>query len=294
MGTDTGDPRDDAGPAGLLRPVTAGEIDTFWRDGVVCLRRIVDPGLLAAMEGPVADLLSRPEMADLTAMGAALAESGHEILADDGPGRGRFISGIDHWRTHVAFRDFALASPLPAVAAALLRSPTVRLWEDSVLVKEPGTRERTAWHQDLSYFHVTGEQLCTMWCPLDTVTEDSGAVRFVLGSHLDRTTFRPNLFVTRFAIPGTEGDEVPDVDELARVGRARIVSFTTEPGDVTVHHARTLHGAGPNLTTRWRRAISLRYCGDDARFLRRPGAPGKEHLAHLVDGDLLDDSCPQA
>ena len=37
--------------------------------------------------------------------------------------------------------------------------PRVWLYEDSVLVKEPGAREATEWHQDLGYFHVDGTQL---------------------------------------------------------------------------------------------------------------------------------------
>jgi ectoine hydroxylase-related dioxygenase (phytanoyl-CoA dioxygenase family) len=72
---------------------------------------------------------------------------------------------------------------MPAIAAALLRATRLNLWEDSVLVKEPGSGERTAWHQDLSYFHVSGEKLCTTWVPLDEVDADTGAMSFVRGSH---------------------------------------------------------------------------------------------------------------
>ena len=61
-----------------------------------------------------------------------------------------------------------------------------------------------------------------------------------------------------------------------------MLTFTTGPGDVVVHHARTLHAAGGNRSTTRRRAISVRYCGDDARVLVRTGAPLKayQHGVH--------------
>jgi ectoine hydroxylase-related dioxygenase (phytanoyl-CoA dioxygenase family) len=204
------------------------------------------------------------------------------------------VSGVDHWRSQPEFRTFAADSGLPEVVGALLRARKVNLYEDSVLVKEPGARERTVWHQDLSYFHVDGEQLCTTWVPLDPTDATTGAVRYARGSHRWDAVYRPNLFVSSMPIPGTEGELVPDVDALAEQGDAEVVTFATEPGDVVVHHARTLHAAGGNgsATTR-RRAISVRYCGDDARVLVRAGAPKKPYQEHVTDGAIPDSpDCP--
>ncbi|MGZ8752656.1 MAG: phytanoyl-CoA dioxygenase family protein [Acidimicrobiia bacterium] len=273
---------------GQIRDVTADEVESFRRDGVVCLRELLDPASVGALAGPIDALLGEPEMADLTGM-AGMAGA----LPGEGA-TGRFSAGVDHWRTHPAFRAFAADSALPVAVGALLRSNRVTLWEDSVLVKEPGTRERTVWHQDLGYFNVDGEKLCTTWVPLDPVTAATGAVRFARGSHTWDASFRPNFFVTDDPIPGTEGDEVPDVDALAARGDVEILCFDLGPGDLTVHHARTLHAAGANTsaTTR-RRAVSVRYCGDDARYHLRPGMPPKAHHADLRDGEILGDpACP--
>jgi ectoine hydroxylase-related dioxygenase (phytanoyl-CoA dioxygenase family) len=280
-----------------VRPITVDEVATFWRDGVVCLRGVLDPASVIAMRPAVADLIETGELADLSAMGDSLAGRGEQVLTGGSPPgqRGRFVSGVDHWRRHPEFHSFALRSPLPAIAAILLRSEHIRLWEDSVLVKEPGTAERTAWHQDLAYFHAEGEQLCTMWCPLDDVSAESGAVRFVVGSHRRSEVYQPNLFVSTMVIPGTEGAAVPDIDRQAELGEARIITFTTEPGDLTVHHARTIHGAGANLGRSWRRAISVRYCGDDVTYRLKPGVPRKPHHDQVHDGDpLTDPDCPLA
>jgi ectoine hydroxylase-related dioxygenase (phytanoyl-CoA dioxygenase family) len=262
-----------------VRRVTEAEQVAFATDGVVCLRAALDPGVVASM----AEAVELALRSDATAELSALARSAS----------GRFAAGVDHWRDQEEFRDFACTSDLPRLVAGLLASSRLWLYEDSVLVKEPATDVPTRWHQDLGYFHVEGEQLATTWCPLDVVTPDSGAVRYARGSHRWATTYRPNLFVVDDAIPGTEGAEVPDVDALAAAGECEILTFTTAPGDVVVHHARTLHAAGGNrsATTR-RRAISVRYGGDDARTRLRPGAPRKPHQERWTDGIPFADIDP--
>ena len=279
-----------------LRPVTDAEVEAFRADGVVCLRGVMPTGWLERMTGPVEAALVGDAAADLSKMGDDIAAAtGAERTIDaavhdaDRP-RGRFVAGTDHWRLQPEFLEFATTSPLGALVAAVLGADDVWLYEDSVLVKEPGTEERTAFHQDMAYFHLDGDRVCTTWVPLDPVTAESGAVRYVVGSHLDRTRYRPNLFVTTMAIPGTDGAEVPDYDDVDQVGGARIVSFDTRPGDVVIHHARTIHGAHANASaTRRRRAISVRYAGTGTVFSPMPGAPGKAHHDGVAAGAPLDD-----
>jgi ectoine hydroxylase-related dioxygenase (phytanoyl-CoA dioxygenase family) len=280
-----------------LRPITEDEVEAFRSDGVVCLRQVIPTPWLDRMAEAVERALADPLTVDLSQMGVDLAAGmGTETLLDDAVGDsstpGGFRAGTQHWRRDADFDAFARTSPLPRIVARLLDSATIQLYEDSVLVKEPGTAERTAFHQDMAYFHVEGDQVCTTWVPLDPVTSASGALEFVRGSHRWRRTFRPNLFVTTMALPDTEGEEVPD----PRTQRDwELVSFDTEPGDITVHHARTIHGAGGNASaTVRRRAISVRYTGDDVRFRRRRGAPLEPHHEAMRDGDLLDrDAFPQ-
>jgi ectoine hydroxylase-related dioxygenase (phytanoyl-CoA dioxygenase family) len=291
----TVDPRQNAEMERIpaLREVTDAEVESFWRDGVVCLRRIIPPDLLEDMVGPVEEALMGTATADLSGMGDALeAGAGAERAVDaavtaSGIPRGHFKAGTDHWLEQPEFLNFATRSPLPEIVARLLDSRNVYLYEDSVLVKEPGTQEKTAFHQDLAYFHLDGDRICTTWVPLDSVSAETGAVKFVAGSHRDRTTYRPNLFVTTMSMPGTEGEVVPDFDVVK--GEARIISFDTEPGDITVHHARTIHGAGGNASSdRRRRAISVRYAGDGTVYRIVPGFPTKDRHAGMSDGDTLD------
>lgn len=286
-----------ATPTPPSRPITDEEVATFWRDGVVCLRQVMPAEWLARMAEPVEVSLTSAATTDLSVFGEDLArQTGATRLVDATIAarnlpRGHFLAGTDHWREQPEFVDFALDSPLPAIVARLLRSTHVWFYEDSVLVKEPGTQEKTSFHQDMAYFHLAGELVATTWVPLDPVTAETGAVRFVLGSHLDRTRYRPNTFVTTLSLGGDDAVDVPDYDEVATVGAARIVSFDTEPGDITVHHARTIHGAHANASaTRRRRAISVRYAGDGTTFAPVPGLE-KPHHAGMVAGQPLDPAC---
>lgn len=273
-----------------MREISDEEVETFWNDGVVCLRGVIGAQWLDRMSGPVDASLRTPAVADLSAMRDLLTDGDGEPELRSGGPRGQFLAGTDHWRVQPEFLEFASQSPLPAIVARLLDTTRVWLYEDSVLVKEPGAREETAFHQDLAYFHLEGEQVCTTWVPLDPVDAGRGAVRYVRGSHRDRTRFRPNFFVTATPIDGSDGEVVPDFS-----GRAELVCFDTEPGDVTVHHARMIHGAhGNRSATQRRRAISVRYAGDDVVFRRKAGAPSKPHHADLVDDEpLRAPACPQ-
>lgn len=280
-------------PGNPHRLITPDEIDTFWREGFVCLRRAIPIEWIERMQAAVDGWLGSPECIDYTEFGASVAEqAGAAVMLDAGERRGRFYNGIDHWKDNAHFAAFAQSSPLPRLVAALLRTQRLNLYEDSVLVKEPGAIEKTAFHQDISYFHVEGHQVCTTWVPLDPVRAETGALRFVPGSHLWKKKFRPNFFTSDLLMPDTEGEAVPDFHKSERSSEA--VSFDMEPGDITVHHARTIHGAGGNTSraTR-RRAVSVRYCGDDARYHMRRGVPAKPHHAQVREGDVLDNAdCP--
>jgi ectoine hydroxylase-related dioxygenase (phytanoyl-CoA dioxygenase family) len=280
-------------PRAPLRAIAQDEIEIFWRDGVVCLRNIIPPEWVDAMRDAVEAWLRSPECLDFTAFGAVTAQAtGAKVLTDVGTRRGRFFTGTDHWTTLPAFRELAMHSPLVEISARLLKSNKLNLYEDSILVKEPGTLEKTAFHQDIAYFNAEGSQICTTWLPLDPVRLETGGLQFIRGSHLWKARYRPNFFVTDLMMPDTEGEAVPDFHKDKR--DKEFIGFSTEPGDLTVHHARTIHGANGNASSDVRRrAISVRYCGDDVRYLMRKGIPRKGHHEEGIEGKLMDHpGCP--
>ena len=88
----------------------------------------------------------------------------------------------------------------------------MRLYHDHVLVKEPGTKQRTPWHQDQPYYNVDGAQTCSVWMPVDPVDRES-TLEFVAGSHRG-PWLMPRTFMDNEAkwFPEGELEELPDIE----------------------------------------------------------------------------------
>ena len=278
-----------------LRSITHAEVSSFVSDGVVHLPGIVNKDWVDLLDSALRLMLEEPQMfADLTSLGGDLNETQDlTVLTEEGVKGGRFLSGVDHWKDNEIFAAFAKISPLPSIVAELMNSRKIYLYEDSVLIKEPGTAERTAFHQDLGYFHIEGKNICTVWAPLDGVNTETGGVVYLRSSHKNNRVFKPNWFVVNESLPGTEGKDLPDIEMGDE--KLDLIHFDTNPGDLVVHHALTLHGAGANRSTsRQRRAVSVRYCGDGSTYKIRPGSPKKPHHESIRTGDPVIDhpDCP--
>ena len=150
------------------------------------------------------------------------------------------------------------------------------------------TADHTTFHQDQSYFHINGNKACVMWVSPDPITPEMGPMQYVRGSHVWGPTYKPNIFVTRGYIYAADGAELPDIESQRE--RYDIVTYATRPGDMIVHHDKTLHGSGGNASDdQMRSTLSVRYCGDDVTYRFRPSAPPQPHHRHnLRDGDPVD------
>jgi ectoine hydroxylase-related dioxygenase (phytanoyl-CoA dioxygenase family) len=179
---------------------------------------------------------------------------------------GRFFEDFCNWQRIPEFEQFVRESPAAEIAAELMGSRRVRLFHDHLLVKEPGTRQRTPWHQDQPYYNVGGFDNCSLWMPVDPVDRES-TVEFVAGSHRG-PWLMPRTFMDDEAKWFPEGSlqELPDIE--ADRDAFEILAWELEPGDAVFFHMLTLHAAGG--TTRRRRAFSVRFLGDDATHVPRP------------------------
>lgn len=240
-----------------------GTVATFQRDGAICLR-----GLLSAGE---VDLVRAGIDANL----AAPSPRAKVASRPDEPGF--FVEDFCNWGQVEGYRRAIFESPLGEVAARLMHSTTARLYHDHMLTKEPGTTQRTPWHQDQPYYNIDGRQNCSFWIPVDPVRRHS-ALEFVAGSHLG-PWLMPRSFMDDQAKWFPEGSlqELPDI-EGTRTAQP-IIGWELEPGDVVCFHMLTLHAAGPVDPDRRRRAFSVRFIGDDTTHAPRawttsPDFPG--------------------
>ncbi|MGH3187960.1 MAG: phytanoyl-CoA dioxygenase family protein [Streptosporangiaceae bacterium] len=245
-------------------------VAAFARDGVVCLRQVLDAGEVAAAAEAIEAVLARPGPLAQAASGA------------DDPGA--FTEDFCRWQEIPQIERLARHSRVPAAAAALMATEQVRFYHDHVLVKEGMTRQRTPWHQDQPYYNVDGRGV-SAWIAVDPVPE-AGCLELVAGSHRG-PWLMPRTFLHREARWFPEGSlaELPDID--AEPGAFDIRRYALQPGDAIFFDFLTVHGApGFPYQTR-RRILSLRYLSAGARHAPRPwrtSPPFETLRTELPDG----------
>ena len=280
-----------SGTPDAMRDITEQEQRHYESHGVVHLQGLLDDDWLRRLRAAFAEEISADQtqvnFVDFKALTPMIEASGAEFVT---PGvasaTGRFCISSFNWRDFPALAALCGGPPLPETVARLMHSGRINFYGEQLFFKEAGSLHRTAFHQDMPYFHVTGDKCCTVWIPLDAIDADNGMMGYVRGSHRWQT-HAANGFVTRTPLPGSSLPQLPDVEGAP--GEYDIVYYPAEPGDAIVHHANTVHGATGNSTRRDRRAVSLHYLGDDVRYREREGAAldaGKS--PSLDNGDLMD------
>ena len=252
--------------------VTREQIDAYQRDGVVLIEGLFSADDVRAIRAGIERNMHEP--------GPSAAENIHKGEA------GRFFEDYCNWTRIPEFEEVIRNSPAARVAADLMQSDNVQIFHDHVLVKEPGTTKPTPWHQDGPYYFVEGSQVVSFWAPMDSVTDAS--LRCVAGSHRWEKPVLPTRWLSETDFYPEDAEAympVPDPDAEGM----DIVEYSMQPGDAVAFHFSTLHGARGNTTSaRRRRAFSLRFLGDDARYVERPGPTSPPFPGHnMVAGQRL-------
>lgn len=236
-------------PAYPARALTDEEIQRYRDDGVIMIKGAIDPNWMA------------------------LVESGIDAARGNASLVGRFMSrkvegyqmDIFLWKRIDALRDLVYYGPFARWAQQLMGSQQVRFFYDQMFVKEPGTDAPTPWHQDLSFWPISGEQICSFWIPCDPVNRENSGLLYVKGSHKWPQRFKAISPDYVAAIIDERMDDIPDIN--AHPERYELLDWDMEPGDILMFHPLTLHGSyGNQSRTRRRRALALRWVGDDVVY----------------------------
>ncbi|MGH1358926.1 MAG: phytanoyl-CoA dioxygenase family protein [Burkholderiaceae bacterium] len=205
-------------------------------------------------------------------------------------GQGRFHGNLRLWQHDEIFREFCLESYLPTIAQQFFEGGQVNLLYDQLFVKEPGTKNRTRWHNDQPYWPISGKQVISLWIALDPVRKNSGALEFISGSNRWDRWFQPRQFGETETIGydiNPDYEEIPDIE--SNRDDYQLLSWDLNPGDCYVFNGMTVHGAGGNTDLQLRRrGYTIRYTGDDVRYDPRVGTSAPLHNSQLAPGDKLD------
>lgn len=266
--------------------MSESQVEAFQRDGCVLVKNVFTPEDLQLISDGIEQNLECPSQ----------YASENSVLK----GEGRFFDDYCNWQRIKEFRDIVYMEKVGRLAALAMKSSSVQFFHDHVLVKEPFTKKLTPWHADMPYYFLDGMQTVSVWIPLESVDNDT-SLKFIAGSHLWQKMVRPlswadssdfydssNSFKNKSFDNDEEYENVPSTDLIFEKRNNKILSWALQPGDVLMFHFKTAHAANGNMHSKRRRALSLRFVGDDVVYQTRPGKTSPPFPGHnMIDGQKL-------
>jgi ectoine hydroxylase-related dioxygenase (phytanoyl-CoA dioxygenase family) len=161
-----------------------------------------------------------------------------------------------NWRhkTHLLFTwaDELVHHPKIVDAVEDVIGPDILCWTTNFFIKEAANPGFISWHQDSTYWGLEPHDVITAWVAFTRSDLISGCMKVIPGtqagdqlSHVD--TFHKDNLLSR-------GQEIAvDVEE------SKAVPILLEPGEMSLHHIKLVHGSEPNRSTDRRIGFAIRY-----------------------------------
>jgi non-heme Fe2+,alpha-ketoglutarate-dependent halogenase len=171
------------------------------------------------------------------------------------------------------FLDELVRDPRVLDAVEGVIGPNVFCWASSFFTKDANSPGYVSWHQDLTYWGLEPADIVTAWIALSPSTPESGNMRVIPATHGmevvgHRDTFADGNMLSR-------GQEIEvEVDE------AKAVDVTLQPGEMSLHHVKLIHGSGANRSDDRRIGFAVRYLPTYVRQV-----VGEKDSALLVRGE---------
>jgi ectoine hydroxylase-related dioxygenase (phytanoyl-CoA dioxygenase family) len=165
-----------------------------------------------------------------------------------------------YYKTHLVFRFMDELCHHPRLLDAIqdLLGRDLLLWNSSVLIKQSKAPTYFTWHQDSTYWGLEPPVALSVWLALTDVTRDAGCVRTIPGSHTLGQLAHENTFDKNVDLPRGQRVAVPFEE-------SRAIDLCLRPGEMSVHHVRTIHGSGPNVTDGPRIGINMTFIPPSVR-----------------------------
>jgi len=132
------------------------------------------------------------------------------------------------------------------------------LWSTHLICKPPHTGRAIPWHQDGTYWNLTGPMV-SVWLTFDDVDDENGTMYVLPGHH--KRVFGRRATGDEFFDEEIKPDSLPeDIDD-------RAIAYRLRAGEAAMHHVLIPHRSPPNRSNdRWRRVLVLRYMTSDGEM----------------------------
>ncbi|MCH5716369.1 phytanoyl-CoA dioxygenase family protein [Niabella hibiscisoli] len=184
---------------------------------------------------------------------------------------------LNLWQTSDKVKEIMLDARIGKMVAELAGVDGVRIWHDQALFKKPWANP-TSWHLDTPFWSFSDRRALSIWVALDDATLENGCLYFIPGA-FKKTTFENKGI-------GKNMDSIFDVYPEFRVVNS--VAANMKAGSCSFHNGLTIHGAGANMTSGYRRAMTCAYMPDGNVFNGQANILPEDYLKTLQVGDVLD------
>ncbi len=176
---------------------------------------------------------------------------------------GEPLQGNFRHKAHLLFTwvDKLVHHPRILDAVEQILGPNLLCWTTNFFIKETKSPGFVSWHQDAFYWGLNKDDVCTAWVALSPANLESGCMKFVPGSqttdHLQHVdTFHKDNLLSR-------GQEI-----AVKVDNERTVDCILNPGEMSLHHVKLVHGSEPNRSNERRIELAIRYISTDVKQLK--------------------------
>ncbi len=221
--------------------------------------------------------------APVRVLSAQDAEAARRQLETHEAEHGRLRGPLRH-KSHLLFTwlDALIRNPAILDAVEDIIGPNILAWGSSFFVKERHDSSYVSWHQDSTYWGLEPADIVTAWVALSESTVANGAMRVIPDSHvLDQIAHRDTF---------AEGNLLSRGQEIAvEVDAAKARTLVLQPGEMSLHHVRLIHGSDPNPSDKRRIGFAIRYLPTHVRQI-----VGTHDSATLVRGiDTFGNFAPE-
>jgi len=184
---------------------------------------------------------------------------------------------LNLWQTHDGVKEIMLDSRIGQMAAQLAGAEGIRIWHDQALFKRPWANP-TSWHLDTPFWSFSDRRALSIWVALDDATLENGCLYFIPGSYRETSLETKGI-----------GKNMDDIFQAyPQFAVAKSAPAPMKAGSCSFHNGLTIHGAGANMTSGYRRAMTCAYMPDGSLFNGVANILPEPYLSSLKSGDLLN------
>ena len=149
--------------------------------------------------------------------------------------------------------------------------PNILAWASSAFPKRAHDPGYITMHQDGTYWGLHEGSITTAWVAITPSTPRNGCMRVVPGSH--EGDYLPHRETNAEHNLLTRGQEI-----AIEVPEEEIADISLQPGEMSLHDVRIIHGSNANPSDQPRVGFAIRYMSPEVQ------ADGADHPAVLVRG----------